>query len=115
MLCHDGRCRGDLDALTKLLDRLLGKPVRQTITATGTLQEFLSQIAAQEGGASSGTTTLSSQDPRDRHPGVLMINLTPEQEAVLRHGRAFTILRREMFEDRPLRAARYSPRCSIGR
>lgn len=40
---------GDLEALSKLLDRLLGKAVQQTITATGTLREFLDQIAQQEG------------------------------------------------------------------
>ena len=39
---------GDIDALNKLLDRLLGKPVQQTITATGTLKDFLEQIAQNE-------------------------------------------------------------------
>ncbi len=39
---------GDLDALTKLLDRLMGKPVQQTVTATGTLKEFLDGIARSE-------------------------------------------------------------------
>jgi hypothetical protein len=39
---------GDLDALNKIWDRLLGKPLQQTIQATGTLQEFLSQIAATD-------------------------------------------------------------------
>jgi hypothetical protein len=39
---------GDLEALNKLLDRLLGKPVQQTVVATGTLKEFLDQIARQD-------------------------------------------------------------------
>ncbi len=40
---------GDTDALSRLLDRLMGKPVQQTITATGTLADFLSQIARSDG------------------------------------------------------------------
>jgi hypothetical protein len=40
---------GDVDALNKLLDRLVGKPVQQTITATATLADFLNQIAQNEG------------------------------------------------------------------
>jgi len=40
---------GDLDALTRILDRLMGKPVQQTITASGTLKEFLDQIAHEDG------------------------------------------------------------------
>jgi len=40
---------GDLDALTKLLDRLMGKPVQQVVQATGTLKEFLDGIARNEG------------------------------------------------------------------
>jgi len=39
---------GDLDALTRILDRLMGKPVQQTITASGTLREFLDQIAHED-------------------------------------------------------------------
>ena len=39
---------GDLDALNKILDRLLGKPLQQTIQATGTLREFLDQIAHED-------------------------------------------------------------------
>ena len=39
---------GDTDALSRLLDRLLGRPVQQTITATGTLAEFLNQVARSE-------------------------------------------------------------------
>lgn len=40
---------GDLDALNKILDRLLGRPIQQTIQATGTLREFLDQIAHEDG------------------------------------------------------------------
>ncbi len=39
---------GDLDALNKILDRLLGKPLQQTIQATGTLREFLDQLAHED-------------------------------------------------------------------
>ena len=39
---------GDLDALTKLLDRLLGKPLATVVQATGTLKDFLDQIARQD-------------------------------------------------------------------
>jgi len=39
---------GDVDALTKLLDRLMGKPVQQVVQATGTLREFLDGIARAE-------------------------------------------------------------------
>jgi hypothetical protein len=39
---------GDVDALTKLLDRLMGKPVQQVVQATGTLREFLDHIARAE-------------------------------------------------------------------
>lgn len=39
---------GDLDALNKILDRLLGRPIQQTIQATGTLREFLDQIAHED-------------------------------------------------------------------
>lgn len=39
---------GDLDALNKLLDRILGKPVQQMLQATGTLKEFLDQVARSE-------------------------------------------------------------------
>jgi hypothetical protein len=48
---------GDVDALNKLLDRLVGKPVQQTVVATGTLAEFLNQIAQNEGGGKSGPHT----------------------------------------------------------
>ena len=39
---------GDVDALSRLLDRLLGKPQQTVVTATGTLADFLNQIALQE-------------------------------------------------------------------
>ena len=39
---------GDLDALNKIWDRLLGKPLQQTVQATGTLREFLDQIAHED-------------------------------------------------------------------
>lgn len=39
---------GDVDALNKLLDRLVGKPVQQVVQATGTLREFLDMIAREE-------------------------------------------------------------------
>jgi hypothetical protein len=39
---------GDVDALTKLLDRLMGKPVQQVVQATGTLKEFLDGIARSD-------------------------------------------------------------------
>lgn len=39
---------GDLDALEKVLNRLMGKPVQQVISATGSLKEFLDGIARTE-------------------------------------------------------------------
>lgn len=39
---------GDLDALEKILNRLMGKPVQQVISATGSLKEFLEHIAQSE-------------------------------------------------------------------
>ena len=39
---------GDLDALVKLLDRLIGKPVQPTLQASGTLREFLDVLARSE-------------------------------------------------------------------
>lgn len=42
---------GDLDALTKLLDRLMGKPLQQTVQATGTLREFLDGLANTDPGS----------------------------------------------------------------
>lgn len=39
---------GDTDALTKLLDRLMGKPVQQVLSASGSLKEFLDAIAKSE-------------------------------------------------------------------
>ena len=50
---------GDLDALTRILDRLMGKPVQQTITASGTLQEFLNELAKSD------PPTSGSIDPLD--------------------------------------------------
>ena len=38
---------GNLEAFGKLCDRLLGKPIQQTITATGTLRDFLDQIVQE--------------------------------------------------------------------
>ena len=35
---------GDLEALEKLLNRLLGKPVQQVLTATGSLRDFLDTV-----------------------------------------------------------------------
>ena len=39
---------GDTDALNKLLDRLLGRPTQTVVQASGTLAEFLNQVARQE-------------------------------------------------------------------
>jgi len=39
---------GDTDALSRLLDRLMGKPMQTVVQASGTLQEFLNQIAQNE-------------------------------------------------------------------
>jgi hypothetical protein len=50
---------GDLDAAGKILDRLLGKPLQQTVTATGTLKEFLSEIASDDARRESGTDPLA--------------------------------------------------------
>lgn len=36
---------GDLDALEKLLNRLMGKPVQQVISATGSFKDFLDMVA----------------------------------------------------------------------
>lgn len=49
---------GDLDALTRILDRLLGKPVQQTITASGTLKEFLDELAKSDPPTSGGSIPL---------------------------------------------------------
>jgi len=49
---------GDLDALTRILDRLLGKPVQQTITASGTLKEFLDELAKSDPPTSGGSNPL---------------------------------------------------------
>ena len=50
---------GDLDALNKILDRLLGKPIQQTIQATGTLREFLDELANADTGPTRGIDPLS--------------------------------------------------------
>lgn len=39
---------GDLDALEKVLNRLMGKPMQTVVSATGTLREFLDGIARAE-------------------------------------------------------------------
>ncbi len=39
---------GDLDALEKLLNRLMGKPMQTVVSATGTLKEFLDGLAQTE-------------------------------------------------------------------
>ena len=39
---------GDVDAMNKLLDRLIGKPTQTVVQATGTLKDFLNQIAMQD-------------------------------------------------------------------
>ena len=49
---------GDLDALNKILDRLLGKPIQQTIQATGTLREFLDELANSDTPTSGGIDPL---------------------------------------------------------
>jgi len=49
---------GDLDALSRILDRLLGKPIQQTIQATGTLREFLDELANSDTHASGGIDPL---------------------------------------------------------
>jgi hypothetical protein len=39
---------GDLDALEKLLNRLVGKPLQTVVSASGTLREFLDGLANSE-------------------------------------------------------------------
>jgi hypothetical protein len=39
---------GDTDALEKILSRLIGKPVQQIVSASGTLKEFLDVIGRSE-------------------------------------------------------------------
>jgi hypothetical protein len=48
---------GDLDALEKLLNRLMGKPIQAVVSAQGSLREFLDGIARSE-----------SEAPRDPDP-----------------------------------------------
>ena len=48
---------GDLDALEKLLNRLVGKPLQTVVSASGTLREFL------DGLANSDTPTSGHIDP----------------------------------------------------
>jgi len=43
---------GDLDALEKLLNRLMGKPMQTVVQASGTLREFLDGLARSDSGAS---------------------------------------------------------------
>jgi hypothetical protein len=51
---------GDLDALSRILDRLMGKPIQQTITASGTLKEFLDELANSDTPTSGGIDPLSN-------------------------------------------------------
>jgi len=39
---------GDHDALERILNRLMGKPVQQVVQATGSLSEFLDMLAKNE-------------------------------------------------------------------
>lgn len=50
---------GDVDALEKLLNRVMGKPLQQVanLNMTGTLKEFLDGIARAESGAVPGAHT----------------------------------------------------------
>jgi hypothetical protein len=50
---------GDVDAFVKGLDRLMGKPVQQVLSATGSLKEFLDAIARSESAAPTDIDPLS--------------------------------------------------------
>jgi hypothetical protein len=51
---------GDLDALEKLLNRLMGKPMQTVVSATGTLKEFLDGLANPDAEPSREVDPLSS-------------------------------------------------------
>ena len=51
--------RGDVDALNKILDRLVGKPIQQIVSASGTLKEFLDGIARTDTPAAADPDPLS--------------------------------------------------------
>ena len=39
---------GDVEVLDKILNRLIGKPLQTVVSATGSLKDFLDQVAAAE-------------------------------------------------------------------
>jgi hypothetical protein len=46
---------GNLDALEKILNRLMGKPMQTVVSASGTLKEFLDGIARSDPGSDNNT------------------------------------------------------------
>ena len=55
---------GDVDALNKLLDRLMGKPMQTVVSASGTLKDFLNGIADRDAGVD-GTTDRDTETDTD--------------------------------------------------
>lgn len=50
---------GDLDALEKVLNRLMGKPMQTVVQASGTLREFLDGLAKSDAEPSGDTDPLA--------------------------------------------------------
>jgi len=56
---------GDIDALDKVLNRLVGKPLQTVVSASGTLSEFLDRVANDKAVIDVDATPAPAQDVRD--------------------------------------------------